>query len=87
MGSRQQNFYNQLAQRLGARGAGRRHPGQVPGGGQTGRRGSSRPHDLIDSTCLLRPGGRGSPDRMRAYAEAGATTLTLSPAGFTLEER
>jgi hypothetical protein len=24
---------------------------------------------------------------MRAYAEAGVTTLNLSPAGFTLDER
>jgi hypothetical protein len=24
---------------------------------------------------------------MREYAEAGVTTLTLAPAGFTLEER
>ncbi|MFD7891885.1 hypothetical protein ACFV3O_26315, partial [Streptomyces albidoflavus] len=26
-------------------------------------------------------------DRMQAYAAAGVTTLTLSPAGFTLDER
>ncbi|MDR3084336.1 MAG: LLM class F420-dependent oxidoreductase, partial [Streptomyces sp.] len=26
-------------------------------------------------------------DRMKAYAAAGVTTLTLAPAGFTLDER
>lgn len=26
-------------------------------------------------------------DRMKAYAAAGVTTLTLAPAGFTLDDR
>src|SRR5262249_41103362 len=44
------------------------------------------PHELIDSTTLLGPVERIA-DRMAAYAAAGATTLTLSPGGFTLDER
>jgi hypothetical protein len=44
------------------------------------------PPELIDSTCLLGPVERIA-DGMRAYAQAGVTTLSLAPAGFTLEER
>jgi alkanesulfonate monooxygenase SsuD/methylene tetrahydromethanopterin reductase-like flavin-dependent oxidoreductase (luciferase family) len=44
------------------------------------------PRDLIDSTTLLGSEERIA-DRMRAYAEAGVTTLSLSPAGLTLDER
>lgn len=44
------------------------------------------PHDLIDATSLLGTKERIA-DRMQAYADAGVTTLTLAPAGFTLEER
>ena len=42
--------------------------------------------ELIDSTTLLGPVERIA-DRMQAYAEAGVTTLSLAPAGFTLDER
>ena len=44
------------------------------------------PHDLIDKTTLLGSVDRIA-DRMKSYAEAGVTTLTLAPAGFTLDER
>jgi alkanesulfonate monooxygenase SsuD/methylene tetrahydromethanopterin reductase-like flavin-dependent oxidoreductase (luciferase family) len=44
------------------------------------------PQDLIDQTTLLGSVDRIA-DRMKAYAAAGVTTLSLSPAGFTLEER
>lgn len=44
------------------------------------------PRELIDSTTLLGSVERIA-DRMQAYAAAGVTTLTLAPAGFTLDER
>ncbi len=44
------------------------------------------PHELIDQTTLLGSVDRIA-DRMQAYAAAGVTTLTLAPAGFTLDER
>jgi alkanesulfonate monooxygenase SsuD/methylene tetrahydromethanopterin reductase-like flavin-dependent oxidoreductase (luciferase family) len=44
------------------------------------------PHELIDRTTLLGSKERIA-DRMKAYAAAGVTTLTLAPAGFTLDER
>jgi hypothetical protein len=44
------------------------------------------PYELIDKTTLLGPVPRIA-DRMKAYATAGVTTLTLSPAGLTREQR
>ncbi len=44
------------------------------------------PQQLVDDTTLLGPVERIA-DRMQAYAAAGVTTLTLAPAGFTLDER
>ncbi len=44
------------------------------------------PHSLIDRTTLLGSVERIA-DRMAAYAAAGVTTLTVAPAGFTLDER
>ncbi|CAM5344014.1 LLM class F420-dependent oxidoreductase [Streptomyces xanthochromogenes] len=48
--------------------------------------GAAVPQQLIDSTTLLGSVERIA-DRMQAYAAAGVTTLTLAPAGFTLDER
>lgn len=44
------------------------------------------PRELIDSTTLLGPVDRIA-ERMRAYADAGVTTLSLAPAGFGKEDR
>ncbi|WP_329180450.1 MULTISPECIES: LLM class F420-dependent oxidoreductase [unclassified Streptomyces] len=85
MGSRKQNFYNQLAQRMGYE----KQAAEIQDkylAGDKGGAAAAVPQELIDSTCLLGPVARIA-DRMRAYAEAGVTTLTLAPAGFTLEER
>jgi hypothetical protein len=44
------------------------------------------PLEFIDATSLLGPMERIR-DRLVAYAEAGVTTLSITPAARTLEER
>ncbi len=85
MGSAKQNFYNKLAQRMGYEKEAAEIQEKYLAGDKEGAA-AAVPHELIDSTTLLGPVERIA-DRMRAYAEAGVTTLSLSPAGFTLEER
>ncbi|HEX6498107.1 MAG TPA: LLM class F420-dependent oxidoreductase [Micromonosporaceae bacterium] len=76
MGSRQQNFYNQLATRMGYGDAARevqelylakRHRDAA----------AAVPMQFIDRTSLLGPVDRIA-DRMRAYADAGVTTLSVT---------
>jgi alkanesulfonate monooxygenase SsuD/methylene tetrahydromethanopterin reductase-like flavin-dependent oxidoreductase (luciferase family) len=73
MGSRKQNFYNQLATRMGYGDAAaevqdlylaKRHRDAA----------AAVPFELVDRTSLLGPVDRIA-ERMRAYAEAGVTTL------------
>jgi alkanesulfonate monooxygenase SsuD/methylene tetrahydromethanopterin reductase-like flavin-dependent oxidoreductase (luciferase family) len=85
MGSRKQNFYNQLAQRMGYEKQAAEIQDKYLAGDKDGAA-AAVPQELIDSTCLLGTVARIA-DRMREYAAAGVTTLTLAPAGFTLEER
>ncbi|MEV0849071.1 LLM class F420-dependent oxidoreductase [Streptomyces sp. NPDC049954] len=85
MGSRKQNFYNQLARRMGYEKEAAEIQDKYLAGDKDGAA-AAVPRSLIDSTTLLGSVDRIA-DRMRAYAEAGVTTLTLSPAGFTLDER
>ncbi|ROT29615.1 LLM class F420-dependent oxidoreductase [Micromonospora sp. HM5-17] len=76
MGSREQNFYNQLAIRMGYGDAARevqdlylakRHRDAA----------AAVPFEFIDRTSLLGPVDRIA-DRMREYAAAGVTTLSVS---------
>ncbi|CAM5567050.1 LLM class F420-dependent oxidoreductase [Streptomyces spiroverticillatus] len=85
MGSRKQNFYNSLAQRMGYEKEAAEIQDTYLGGDKNGAA-AAVPHKLIDQTTLLGPVERIA-ERMQAYAAAGVTTLTLAPAGFTLEER
>src|SRR5690606_37819729 len=85
MGSRKQNFYNQLARRMGYEQEAAEIQDKYLSGDKQGAA-AAVPHDLIDSTTLLGSVDRIA-DRMKAYAAAGVTTLTLAPAGFTLDER
>lgn len=85
MGSRKQNFYNKLAQRMGYEKEAAEIQDKYLAGDKEGA-GAAIPRELIDKTTLLGPVDRIA-DRMRAYAEAGVTTLSLAPAGFTLDER
>ncbi|MFD5390276.1 LLM class F420-dependent oxidoreductase [Streptomyces sp. NPDC056669] len=85
MGSAKQNFYNKLAQRMGYEKEAAEIQEKYLSGDKEGAA-AAVPHELIDSTSLLGPVERIA-DRMQAYAAAGVTTLSLTPAGFTLEER
>lgn len=85
MGSAKQNFYNRLAQRMGYEAAAAEIQRAYLSGDKDGAA-AAVPQDLIDQTTLLGSVDRIA-DRMQAYAAAGVTTLSLSPAGFTLEER
>ncbi|THA27209.1 LLM class F420-dependent oxidoreductase [Streptomyces sp. RKND-216] len=85
MGSRKQNFYNKLAQRMGYEKEAAEIQDKYLDGDKEGAA-AAVPKQLIDSTTLLGPVDRIA-DRMRAYAEAGVGTLSLAPAGFTLDER
>ncbi|MCA6096365.1 LLM class F420-dependent oxidoreductase [Streptomyces sp. SCA3-4] len=85
MGSAKQNFYNKLAQRMGYEKEAAEIQEKYLAGDKAGAA-AAIPRKLIDSTALLGPVERIA-DRMQAYADAGATTLSLAPAGFTLDER
>jgi alkanesulfonate monooxygenase SsuD/methylene tetrahydromethanopterin reductase-like flavin-dependent oxidoreductase (luciferase family) len=85
MGSRRQNFYNRLAGRMGYE----KEAAAVQDlylAGKKDEAAAAVPKELIDSTTLLGDIDRIA-DRMQAYAEAGATTLSHAQAGFTREER
>ncbi|MEU9113917.1 LLM class F420-dependent oxidoreductase [Streptomyces sp. NPDC048483] len=85
MGSRKQNFYNQLAQRMGYEKEAAEIQDKYLAGDKDGAA-AAIPEKLIDQTTLLGSVERIA-ERMQAYAAAGVTTLTLAPAGFTLEDR
>ena len=85
MGSRSQNFYNALAQRMGFEDAARRiqdlyldrrHREAM----------AAVPLELIDQTALIGPRERVT-ERLHAYADAGVTTLTVTPFGETVKDR
>jgi F420-dependent oxidoreductase-like protein len=76
MGSRDQNFYHRLAVRMGYGAA----ADQVQDHYLAGRKQEAAeavPLEFIDRTSLLGPVDRIA-ERMRAYAEAGVTTLSLA---------
>ncbi|MEU4685587.1 LLM class F420-dependent oxidoreductase [Streptomyces xinghaiensis] len=85
MGSAKQNFYNKLARRMGYEKEAAEIQEKYLAGDKQGAA-AAVPRELIDSTSLLGPVERIA-DRMQAYAAAGVTTLSLTPAGFTLDER
>jgi F420-dependent oxidoreductase-like protein len=85
MGSREQNFYNAHARRMGYDAAAQEIQDLFLGGDKVGAM-NAVPLDLIDSTSLLGPKERIA-ERMQAYADSGVTTLTLTPVATTLEGR
>ncbi|MGP3969321.1 LLM class F420-dependent oxidoreductase [Streptomyces sp. 6N223] len=85
MGSREQNFYNRLARRMGYEKEAAEIQERYLARDRDGAA-AAVPRRLIDATTLIGPPDRIA-DRMRAYAEAGVTTLSLAPAGFDLEQR
>jgi alkanesulfonate monooxygenase SsuD/methylene tetrahydromethanopterin reductase-like flavin-dependent oxidoreductase (luciferase family) len=77
MGSREKNFYNDLASRMGYE----REAAEVQErylAKQYNEAMAAVPVDFLDATSLLGPVARIA-DRMKALAEAGVTTLTVSP--------
>ena len=85
MGSRTQNFYNALARRMGFEEAATRvqdlYLDRLPRDAA-----AAVPFELVDRTALIGPRERIT-DRLHAYAEAGVTTLAVSPTGAVLAER
>jgi F420-dependent oxidoreductase-like protein len=85
MGSRDKNFYNQLATRMGYDQA----AAQVQDlylDRQYEAAGAAVPFEFLDATSLLGPKERIA-EKMQALAASGVTTLTLSPFAGSLEER
>jgi F420-dependent oxidoreductase-like protein len=85
MGSREQNFYNQLVQRYGFEDAAR----QVQDlylAGKKDEAAAALPDELIDliSLCGPRDAVRA---RLAAFRDAGVGTLTISPMAWTTDER
>ncbi|GAA1901679.1 LLM class F420-dependent oxidoreductase [Lapillicoccus jejuensis] len=85
MGSREKNFYNQLAVRMGFEEAAaeiqdlylaRRHRDAA----------AAVPFEFLDATALLGPKERIR-ERVQRYADAGVTTLTVSSTAPTTDER
>ncbi|HEX8766794.1 MAG TPA: LLM class F420-dependent oxidoreductase, partial [Jatrophihabitans sp.] len=85
MGSRDVNFYNQLAVRMGYRDEAADIQNRFLARDYQGAA-AAVPFEFIDSTSLL-----GTPDRiarrMSEFAAAGVTTLSVMPYAATLEDR
>ena len=85
MGSRDKNFYNQLAHRMGYGEAADRVQ-ELYLAREHREAMAAVPQEFIDATSLI-----GPPDRIRerlhAYAEAGVTTLSVATYAPTLEDR
>lgn len=85
MGSREKNFYNQLACRMGFEEAAATIQDLYLSGDKAAAM-AAVPMDFIDQTSLIGPVDRIS-DRMQAYAEAGVTTLNIAVYAGSMEER
>ena len=85
MGSREQNFYNALARRMGYEAEAQKIQDLYLGGDKLAAM-NEVPFDFVDKTSLLGPMERIA-DRMQAYAESGVTTLSITPAGASVDER
>ncbi|MDQ1716272.1 MAG: hypothetical protein QOE89_225 [Pseudonocardiales bacterium] len=85
MGSRDVNFYNQLAGRMGYADA----AGEIQSkymSREYEAAAAAVPFGFIDSTALIGPRARIA-ERLAAFAESGVTSLNLMPLAPTLEER
>jgi len=85
MGSRQQNFYNQLASRMGYEQAAEEIQAKYLAKDYLGAA-QAVPLEFIDRTALIGPPGRIR-DRLAAFAESGVTTLTIAAYAGSLEDR
>ena len=85
MGSREQNFYNALARRMGFEAEAERIQ-ELYLDRRPREAAAAVPLAFLDGTSLVGPLPRIR-DRLQAYADAGVTTLTISPYAPTLEGR
>ncbi len=85
MGSREKNFYNQLACRMGYEKEAREIQDCYLSRDYAGAA-ASVPLEFLDSTALLGPKERIA-EKMQAYAASGVTTLSLSTYVGTIDER
>jgi F420-dependent oxidoreductase-like protein len=85
MGSREQNFYNALAVRMGYGDAAAKVQELYLARDYEGAA-AAVPFEFIDRTALLGPVERIA-DRLQAYAAAGVTTVSVSPYGSSAEDR
>ncbi len=85
MGSRKQNFYNNLVQRYGFEEA----AGEIQDlylDGKKAEAGDAIPDELIDMVSLCGP-REVVRDRLSAFREAGVGTLMITPMAFTADDR
>jgi alkanesulfonate monooxygenase SsuD/methylene tetrahydromethanopterin reductase-like flavin-dependent oxidoreductase (luciferase family) len=85
MGSRETNFYNQLAGRMGFEDEAGEIQALYMAKDYRGAAGAV-PFGFLDQTALIGPCDRIR-DRLSAYAEAGVTTLTITPSAPSIEDR
>ncbi len=85
MGSRDKNFYNQLAVRMGYEEAAIEIQEKYMAKDYAGAA-AAVPLEFIDATSLIGPPERIT-KRLSAYAEAGVTTLSVASFAGTLDER
>ncbi len=85
MGSREQNFYNLLARRMGFTEAAQRIQ-DLYLSGRARDAADAVPLELADATALIGPPARIA-ERARRYADAGVTTLGVAPYALTTEDR
>ncbi|MEZ5116666.1 MAG: LLM class F420-dependent oxidoreductase [Candidatus Nanopelagicales bacterium] len=85
MGSREKNFYNQLATRMGYGDAAKEVQDLYLSKDYAGAA-AAVPFEFIDNTSLIGPADRIQ-DRLPAFAEAGVTTLTVATYAGGIDER
>jgi F420-dependent oxidoreductase-like protein len=85
MGSREKNFYNQLAVRMGFEKAAAEIQDKYLSRDYAGAA-AAVPREFIDATSLLGPVERIA-DRLQAFASAGVTTLSIATYAGSLDDR
>jgi F420-dependent oxidoreductase-like protein len=85
MGSREQNFYNRLAQRYGFADAAKKVQ-DLYLDGKREEAGAALPDELIDLVSLCGPADVVR-ERIAVYRDAGVGTLIVTPMAFSAEER
>ncbi len=84
MGSRKQNFYNNLVQRYGFEDAAREVQ-DLYLEGKKAEAGEALPDELVDMVCLCGPRDVVR-ERLAAYRDAGVGTLMITPMAFDRED-